>query len=64
MAHLEVEELQRLAHSLAKKLRQQPGTTDELYQLFTVFNARLKLLESSAPLWRLGGDESPRPNGG
>lgn len=29
MAHKEVAELQKLAHSLAKKVRQQPGTTDE-----------------------------------
>ena len=45
MAHNDTEELQKLAHSLARKVRQQPGTTDEMYQLLSIFHARLKVLE-------------------
>ena len=41
-------ELQKLSNASAKRLRQQPETTDALYELLTLFNARLKLLEAQA----------------
>ena len=46
MSHKEVAELQRMSNALAKKLRQQAYMTDDLYQLLTLFNARLRLLEA------------------
>ena len=45
MAHQDVAVLQRMSHSLARRIRQQPGTTDEMYELLTLFHARLKRLE-------------------
>ena len=46
-AHQPTEELQKQTQGLAKKLRQHPLMTDEMYQLFTLFNARLRLLEEA-----------------
>ena len=55
MAHKTTEELQKLSQGLAKKLRQNPVVTDEMYQLFTLFHARLKLLEEAQqPLLVMG----------
>jgi hypothetical protein len=50
MAHKSTVELQKLANGLAKKVRQEPTTSDAMYQLLTVLNARLKLLEEAAGL--------------
>lgn len=44
--------LQKRANALAKAVRQHPHMTDELYELLTIFNARLRNLEE-------GGDINP-----
>jgi hypothetical protein len=54
MAHLTIIELQKMSQAQAKKLRQMPGMTDDLYQLLTLFHARLKLLEQSRPAEKQG----------
>ena len=51
-AHKTTEELQKLSQGLAKSLRQHPLMTDEMYQLLTLFNARLRLLEEAQAAWK------------